>query len=443
MKFNIETRSDNSKTIKIEIPLERVHAEFEKLYTELTRNAVIPGFRKGKIPRSVLKLRMGDDIAQQIGYDLIRESLPEALKSIEDVVIGMPEIAEWKIEEDKPFQFEAAIEILPPVDLKEYKGIEVPKMPLNISEKDIQESLERIREGQATYEVVQDRPVEKNDRIYGRITFMLNDQPVPGWTNRYLDVEVGQNTFFPDSEMEDKLIGARINEDHTFTVEFPEEYTYYRDFAGKSVSVQLKINDIKTKKIPEINDDLARDMGLDNKEELIKTVRDDLENRRNREVDEAFETDLFEKIISHNTIPAPDSLVENEAESFIDTYFHHQESLDEEKKAKLVESMKPLATKRVQKRLILDRIAEIEKIETTDEELENAFKEMAEQQKKDAEAVRREWEDENAVGNLKRELARNKALTWLKQHAVAVEGSETSRADDDQENQTDVPVSKE
>jgi trigger factor len=443
MKFNIETHSENSKIIKIEIPLERVHSEFEKLYSELTRNAVIPGFRKGKIPRSVLKLRMGEDIAQQVGYDLVRESLPEALKSIDDVVIGMPEIAEWTIDEDKPFQFEAEIEILPPVDLKAYKGIEVPRIPLNISDKDIQESLERIREGQATFEVVQDRPVENNDRIYGRITLTQDDKPVPGWTNRHLDVEIGKNTFFPDSDMENRMIGARINEDHTFSVEFPDDYSYYKDFAGKSVSVLLKINDIKTKRIPEINDELARDMGLENREELVKTVRDDLENRRNHEIDEAFETALFEEIISKNTIPAPDSLVENEAESFIENYFHYQKSLDDENKTKLLESIKPLAAKRVQRRLILDRIAEMEKIETTDDELENAFKEIAEQQKKDSETVRREWEEENAVGNLKRELARNKALTWLKQNVVAVDAPEASGAGDDQDNQTDVSVSKE
>ena len=202
MKFNIETVSEKSKLIKVEIPHERVQKEFEKLYSELAQNAVIPGFRKGKIPREMLKLRLGEDIANQIGFDLIRETLPDILKSLEDVIVGMPEVAEWKIDENQAFQFEASVEILPPMDLKEYKGIEVPKKSLEISDDEIQESLERIREGQATYEVVRDRPAELNDRIYGRITLNVDDEPVPGWTNRHLEVNIGENTFFPGSGME-------------------------------------------------------------------------------------------------------------------------------------------------------------------------------------------------------------------------------------------------
>lgn len=436
MKFNIETVSEKSKLIKVEIPHERVQKEFEKLYSELAQNAVIPGFRKGKIPREMLKLRLGEDIANQIGFDLIRETLPDILKSLEDVIVGMPEVAEWKIDENQAFQFEASVEILPPMDLKEYKGIEVPKKSLEISDDEIQESLERIREGQATYEVVRDRPAELNDRIYGRITLKDDDEPVPGWTNRHLEVNIGENTFFPGSGMEEKMIGAEIEKEHTFTMDFAPDYSYYKDLAGKSITATLALTEIKIKTLPDINDDLARDMGLETKDELMEMVRKNIEQERNQRIDHEFESAIIEKIINANSVEVPDALVDQESEIFVDSYFS-QGAMDEKTREMFISQMKPAAKFRVQERLILSRIAELEQIETTEEELENTFKEMAEQQKKTLEAIRSEWEEEKAVDNLKRDLARKKAMDWLKENVTIVDWIEPSETADPQESQSE------
>ncbi len=442
MKFNIETVSEKSKLIKIEIPQERVHAEFEKLYSELARSAVIPGFRKGKIPRNMLKLRLGEDIAKQIGYDLIRETLPEALKSIEELIIGMPEVTDWNIDENEAFHFEASIEILPPLDLKDYKGMEVPKKTLEISDDEIQKSLERIREGQATYEVVHGRPAELDDRIYGRITLKVDDQPVPGWTNRHLEVNIGENTFFPGSGMEEKMIGAEIDKEHIFTVDLAADYSYYKDLAGKSVSASLTLTEIKIKTLPDINDDLARDMGLETKEEMIEMVRKNIEQERRQKIDDEFERAIIDKILDANTVDVPDALIDQEAQMFVDTYFN-QGSMDEKTRELFIDQMKPAAKLRVQERLILNRIAELEHIETTDEELENTLKEIAEQQKKSIEEVRSEWEEEKAIDNLRRDLARKKAMAWLKENVTIVDWIEPSETDDSLENQADESDSKE
>ncbi len=436
MKFNIETVSEKSKLIKVEIPHERVQKEFEKLYSELAQNAVIPGFRKGKIPRGMLKLRLGEDIANQIGFDLIRETLPDILKSIEDVIVGTPEVAEWKIDENQAFQFEVSVEILPPMDLKEYKGIEVPKKSLEISDDEIQESLERIREGQATYEVVRDRPAELNDRIYGRITLKGDDEPVPGWTNRHLEVNIGEDTFFPGSGMEEKMIGAEIEKEHTFTMDFASDYSYYKDLAGKSVTATLALTEIKIKTLPDINDDLARDMGLETKDELMEMVRKNIEQERNQRIDHEFESAIIEKIVKANSVEVPEALVDQESEFFVDSYFS-QGAMDEKTREMFINQMKPAAKLRVQERLILSRIAELEQIETTEEELENTFKEMAEQQKKTLEAIRSEWEEEKAVDNLKRELARKKAMDWLKENVTIGDWIEPSETADPQESQNE------
>jgi trigger factor len=432
MKVDVETLSDSLKQIRVEISQETVQKEFEKVYRDLTQNAVIPGFRKGKIPRSMLKLRMGSDIAMQIGYDLVKETLPDAMKKIQEKVVGMPDIGEWNIQEDKPFVYEAKIEILPPIELKDYKNMEVPKRKLDIPEEDVNAGLERIREGQATFEVVEDRPAQNDDRIIGRISLKVGDESLPGWTNRTLDIDLGQDTFFPGSGMEDKMVGAETGKEHPFAVDIPEDYSWYKDIAGKTVSAVLTLNDIKTKVLPDINDDLAVDMGLETVDDLRKMVRSDLEDKLNQSIEEEFEQAIFNKIYDFNTVPAPEMLVETEAERFVDNYFSQQTSLPEDHKQQLVDSMKPMAEQNVKKRLVLDRIAELEDIQATEDDLNKAFEEMAEQAKKDVETIRVEWEEEDAVGNLKRELARRKAMEWLKENVVIVDlPLEETEPDDD------------
>lgn len=424
MKYNIEKTSENQRLLRVEIPVERITDEFEKMYSDIGQKAMIPGFRKGKIPRSVIRMRMGEDIASQIGIDLIKESLPEAMKAIEEQTISYPEFNEWKVEEGQAFVYEARIEVLPPFELKDYKGINVPKHKLEVSDADMAQGLERIRAGQTTYEVVTGRPVQKDDRIYGRISLTLDGAPMPGWTNRHIEVDIGKNTFFPNSPMEEQMVGAEVEKDHSFTVGFPEDYAYYRDVAGKQIAALLKVNDIKTKKVPEINDELAKDLGLENVEELKNMVRQDFETQRKHEIDEAFDSAMMDLIEKANPIPAPQPMIESEAEFIVDNYFKAQKELTGEYKEKLIESMKPMAEKRVRHRLILQRVAELENIEVTEEDVKKAFDEMAEQEKTDPDKIRSEWEKDDLLDNLKRQLKRSKAMTWLRENAVPVDAPE-------------------
>ncbi len=432
MKVDVETLSENMKKVRVEIPVDRIQQEFEKVYRELAQNAVIPGFRKGKIPRSMLKLRFGGDIEKQIGYELIEETLPDAMKKIEENIIGMPDLSEWSVEENRPFVYEAKFQIMPQLELKEYKNIEVPKQKIDIPEEQVQAGLERIRDNQATFEVVDDRAAENGDRIFGRITLKIDDEPLPGWTNRSLDIDLGKDTFFPGSGMEDQMIGAKTGQEHSFTVDIPEEYEWYKDVAGKTVTAVLKLDDIKTKVIPEINDDLAIDMGLETVDDLKKMVRDELEQKTSESVEQDFEQAMMTKICELNSVTVPDIMVENEAERIVDHYFQHQQSLTDDQKKQFAKSMTPMAEMTVKRRLVLDRIAALENLEVTEEDVNNAFREMAESADKDWEAIRAEWEQEDAVENLKRELARNKALEWLKENVVIIDPPpEKAPADND------------
>ncbi len=421
MKHSVEKISDTKSRIRVEIPVERVTEEFEKIYAEIGQNAVIPGFRKGKIPRSMIKLRMGDDIATQIGVDLIKESLPEVIKSIEEQTLGYPEFNEWKVEEGNPFVYEAVVEILPPIELKEYKGIEVPKQKLEVSDEEITEGLERIRAGQTTYEVVSGRAAQKEDRIYGKISLTLGGEPMPGWTNRHVEIDLGGNTFFPNSKMEESFIGAEVGKEHAFTVDFPEDYAYYKDVAGKSVAAVLRLNDIKTRRIPAIDDDLAKDLGLENVDDLKKMVRQDLEGQQSREIDQAFESAILEKIEAANSIPAPGPMVESEAEFIVDNYFQYKKPVGDDQKKHLMESMKPMAEHRVRHRLILQRVAELENLEVSEADIKKAFEDMASEENSDPEKIRKEWEEGDLMDGLKRQLVRAKALEWLRENVVPVD----------------------
>lgn len=421
MKVNIENVSDTQRKLTIEIDAERINEEFGKLYNELRKKAHIPGFRPGKVPKSVLQMRMGEEIALQIGMDLIEETLPEAAQKIEDETVGQPTLGEWTVEEGKPFVYDATFEILPPIELKEYKGLEVPKQPIEIRDEEIDEGLERIREGQATFEVVKDRAVEKGDRIYGRLTFNVEGTPLPGWKNRHVEIDVGEESFFPGSGIEELLVGAPVEGEHAFTVTFPEDYDYYKDVAGKTIDAVMQINDVKVKSRPEINDDLAKDLGLENMDDLKKMVTEDIRKRREREVDEAFETALFDALEAKNAIPAPAPMVTHEAEFVVENYFSYQGEIPAEQKQKLVESVRPMAEKRVKQRLALKRIAELEKIEVTDDDVNDAIREMAESDGSNPDDVRSKWEEEGLMEGLKKQVLQSKTLKWLKDNVVAVE----------------------
>jgi len=422
MKVNVENVSDSKKMIRVEIPADRVNAEFKKMFAELRKKAQIPGFRPGRVPDSVLRMRMGDDIAMQIGIDLIEETFKDAVKNIEEDTVGDPDFNDWKVEEGKSFSYEITIEILPPFELKNYKGIEVPKAEIEVTEDEIQAGLERVREGQSTFAVVEDRTAEKGDRIYGRLTLNIDDKPVPGWKNRHIEVDIGENKLFPDSEVETKFIGAASGTDHVFDLDFPEDYTYFKDMAGKTVSFSLTVNEIKVKEIPEINDDLAKDAGFETLDELRKMVTDDIVTGKKKEVEELFDNAIFDAIEKVNTIPAPEPMVQKEAEYVVDSYFSYQGKLPEDQKKSLAESMKPMAEKRVKQRLILQRIAELEEIDVTEEDLDKSFEEMAENEEEgNAAEIRIKWEEEELIPGLKKQLARSKAMTWLKENVKAVE----------------------
>jgi len=432
MKVNIEKISETQRKLTVEIDAERINHEYDKLYGDLRKNAHIPGFRPGKVPKSVLQMRLGDEIGMQIGVDLIEETLPEAAGQMDEETVGQPNLGDWKVEEGKPFIYEATFEVLPPIELKEYKDIEVPKPKLEITDDHVKQGIERIREGQATYEVVSDRNVEKGDRIYGRMTFNVDGEPLPGWKNRHVEIDVGNDSFFPGSGIEEQLVGAPVEGEHSFTVTFPEDYDYYKDVAGMTVDAILQVNDVKVKQRPEVDDDLARDLGLENLEELKKMVVQDIRKRREHEIEEEFETALFDVLNEKNEIPAPEPMVRHEAEFIVENYFMYQGQIPEEQKTKLAESMMPMAEKRVKQRLALQRIAELENITVTEEDLDNAIREIAEKEDRDPEEVKKKWEEEELMGGLEKQVRQSKALEWLKENVTAVEVESGKESEDDE-----------
>ncbi|MBN1297830.1 trigger factor [bacterium] len=421
MKINIERISDTHRMLHIEIDAERIDSEFTKFYDDLRLKARIPGFRPGKIPKNILKMRLGDEIAAQIGADLIQECIPEAMMQLEEETIGYPELGQWKVEEGKPLAFTCKVEVLPPLEVTAYKGVEIPRKRIVVDDEEIAAGLDRIRQGQATFEVVDGRGVETGDRVYGRITISVNNTPLAGWKNRLVEINVGSDTFFPGSDMETGLTGAVTGSDYHYSVSFPDDYTYYRDLAGKTAAVSVTVNDIKVKKIPEVNEDLAKDLGLENMAELREMVGSEIRNRKNREIDEAFEMKAIEVLSEMNHVPAPASLVRSEAEFIVESYFRTRSKLSDEETERLIESMAPMAERQVKRRLLLRRIAELEKITVTDEEMNTAFEELAESEGDTIENVKRTCEEKGVSAEIRSRLLQTKAMQWVKEHVVAVE----------------------
>ena len=371
--------SQCKKEIDLEIPASVVKEEFEEALNLFARRAKVHGFRPGKVPVDIVKRKHYQDIKDSLINSLVPKSVNQELESFNLKPVSSPVVTEISFQEDEPLKFTAQFEVWPEFELPEYTGIEVKKKKVAVTAKDIEESVESLRERSLQYIPTEKRGVEDGDYVVTEI------QSRDIHSNKSLPREkVVILAGHPENEkkLNDILLGLKTNETRDFEIQYPKDHKN-KKLAGKDIAYTIQVVSIKEKKLPDIDDDFAKELGEFNslndlKEKIKSELKLSKENAAQRELTE----EILQKIADKVTFGLPESLVEEESIALVRRALssqpqHVQQALTKEAVEKMKDEMKTKADKNLKNHLILTKIAEKEKIEVTEIDITNEMKQIA------------------------------------------------------------------
>jgi trigger factor len=423
MKTSLEDISSIKKKLSVEIEPEDVDQKINEAYRELSKKARIPGFRPGKVPRKILEQRFGDDIADDVTKNIIGDSFPKAVAEVDVVPLGTPLLDKETLKQGQPFRYSASMEIRPKFEVKDYLGLEIEKEGYKITDEDVAARVEQIRQSNGKLQSIdEDRPIKNDDHVVLDYESFEGEAPLDDIKASNFLLKVGSNNFHP--KFEEGLIGLRKQDNAEIKVDFEDSY-YHSKLAGKSVSFKVKIIDIKDMVLPELNDEFAKNLGADfsNMEDLKVKVRESLANQEERRIEKQMKDMLLKKITDSVDFEIPQVLIESELDYTVENYKQNlawsgssleQTGITEEK---LRNDMRPATERRVREMLVLEEIAQQDKITVNDEDLENRFKELAAGMGQSPRIVRQYYEAKDLMDSLRYKLTEEKTLNYLIKNA--------------------------
>ena len=436
MKTSVEKLENNKVKLEIEVDAQQFDEAMQKAYLKNRNHITIPGFRKGKAPRQIIERYYGEGIFYE---DAINEACPkayeEAVRESGIEPVDQPTIDIVQIGGGQNLIFTAEVTVKPEVELGQYKGIEINKVEYNVTDQDIDDQLEMIREQNARWVAVQDRPAKEGDLLTIDYKGFVDGEAFEGGTAEKQTLEIGSQRFIPG--FEEQLVGMNVGDEKEIQVTFPEEY-HAEDLKGKDATFEIKVHEIKEKELPELDDEFVKDISeFDTLEEYKANLRKTMEeNAKQREKIE-MENQLLEKVVENAKVDIPEVMVENEIDAMVrdmdfrmryqgldlQTYLDMINTSTEDFRAQF----KDEAYNRVKLQLTLEQVIKEEKIEVSDEDLEREYAKIAEQYKLDLDRVKKDYQGREE--GLKRSLAVQKAVDFLMENAVIVEKQEEAQED--------------
>lgn len=407
MKVQVEEVTPVKKSLKIEIPQEVVSSEFEIAYSDLKKKAKLPGFRPGKAPLSLLEKKFGPSVEEDIVRKLVPEYYQRAIKEAGISPVEFPSIEKIELKKGAPLLFTATVEIRPAIQLANYSGIPVPRKEIKVTDEEVEQTLKRLQDDQGRLEASpEDRAIESND--YAIIDFegSIDGKPVDQGKAEGYTLQIGSNTF--PSEFESSLLGKKKEDQMEVDVPYPADYPN-KEIAGKSVHFKIHVKEVKNKVLPPLDDELAKDIGLTSLEELKGKIKNTLLEQRTAQQEHDQKNLLMKKLIEMHSFEVPESMVDRELHAMIDRLQERvQQPLDHESLHKEYESS---AKERVKGTFLLNEIADAEKIEVTEQEIDEEINRLAQRAKvSPQEAKRAIHQQQGSLEGLKTRLREEKAL---------------------------------
>ncbi|MCL2293966.1 MAG: trigger factor [Spirochaetes bacterium] len=433
----LKALENSAVELSITIEKESIKKEYDELLGKYAKSAHIKGFRKGKVPTAVLERKFGDSLKLETGYNLVEKGMEEVLKDVEKKPLPhfTPKLQDeenFSVDLEKDLVFTVMYETYPDITLGQYKGIEIEIPEVEITKEDEDRELKRYQEQNAVVTEKKDGTVEKDNVVtinYSEVD--ENEKNIDGTAREGFTFTVG--TGYNYYKIDDDIIGFKLNEEKIIEKKFADDFEY-KELAGKSVKIKLKVTSIKSKQLPKIDDDLAQD--INEKYKTLDDLKKDINERQKGIVEmklkELKRRRVLDKVIAASTLEVPPSMIENEL-SHSWSNFLNQVGSDEQKvlqilaaqnktKESLLEEWKPSAINSVKAQLIMNQITKEEKIEISDEEAADEINKQAAKSGMAEEDFKKYIEENNVTEYIKHSLREQKAYDLLIENGVVKQG---------------------
>ena len=421
MSVQVEKLEKNMAKLTVEVSADELEKAIEKVYQKQKKNISIPGFRKGKVPRTMVEKMYGKEVFyEDAANELIPTAYEKAYDECGENIVSTPKVDVVQIEAGKPFIFTAEVALKPEVTLGAYKGIEVDKVEVTVSDDEVNAEIDRERERNARSISVSDRAVQDKDQTVIDFEGFVDGVAFQGGKGENYPLTIGSGAFIPG--FEEQLIGKNIGEECDVNVTFPEEY-HAEDLAGKAAVFKVTVKEIKEKQLPELDDEFAAEVSeFDTLAEYKEDVKKNLTEKREKDVKNAKEDAVVDAIIANATMDIPEAMIETQQRQMIqefaqniqmqglsiDQYFQFTGLTPEA----MMEQVKPQAEKRIKSRLVLEAVAKAENITVSDEDFDKEVEKMAEMYQMEAGKVK-ESIGEEGKKQMMEDLAVQKAAEFV------------------------------
>jgi len=408
------------RELELEIPAEEVSKKMETVAKEFARLATVPGFRRGKAPVSLIRRKFADDIKGEVLQSLVPERVEKAVAEQKLTPVSQPKVDKLDFNEGQPLRFRAVFEVLPEFELGNYKGLSLEMPEMDLTEEDVTKTLEEMRERAATFAPVEGRTIEDGDFAQVKLLGTPEGGGDPLQADSVLCHIGAEETMEPFTT---NLKGAKAGDHKNFDVEYPADYPDAK-LAGKKYHYAVEVLGIKTKKLPDLNDEFAKDVSESSTlEELKKKVREGLEHQRDHRHKELLHEKLLAEIVKRHDFPVPESLVEHQMDVRLERVVRSLAAQGVDPRAVNVDwvtlrrRQEDRAKDDVKAELIVDRIATAENIDVTDAEVAQELEHMAGHSGESAEAIRARLTKQETLDRMKAKLRSDKTLDWLAERA--------------------------
>ena len=429
MSLQVEKLEKNMAKLTIEVSAEDLDKAMEKAYQKQKSRISLPGFRKGKAPRKMIESMYGKGVFMEDAVNsLVPQEYTKALGECDLEIVSQPEINVTQMEPGKALIFTADVAVKPEVTLGDYKGVEVPKSEIAVTDEEVDAEVKKEQDKNARTVAVEDRAAANGDITTIDFEVFVDGVAFEGGKGTDYALTLGSGTFIPG--FEDQLVGANTGDHVEVKVTFPEEYQA-KELAGKEAVFQCDVKKIETKEVPELDDEFAKDVSeFDTLAEYKEDVKKKLTEKKEKEARTAKENAAVDKAIENAQMDIPELMTKTECRQMMDDFSRRmqQQGLSMEQyfqftgqsMDKMMEDMKPQALKRIQTRLVLEKVAEAENIQPSEEEITEEIQKMADAYKMEADKIR-EAIGESGLEQMKKDMAVQKAVTVIADAAVEVE----------------------
>jgi trigger factor len=426
MKVQVEEISPVKKKLMVEVEAEQIRREWDSVAKNFNKKVKLKGFRTGKIPISVLVKYYGPQIDEEVISHVVNQTYPEALKETGLMPVALPELDYPALDREIPFIYKAVIELKPEIPIFEYKGLEVKKSEIAVTEEEVEKRLSAIQLSHG--ELVsreEERPLRKGDFAVIDYQSFNEGVEIPGGSAKNFDLEVGGGFFNPDFEA--ALIGLSKEEEKEFDIPFSEDYGN-PSLAGKILHYRVKVQEIKERNLPPLDDVFAQSLGKEfaSLEDLREKIREDLEKEETRKADLKMKEEIIDQLLSRAEFEVPEAMINQESQRMLMRIEQDltRQGLDWEKAglepARLMEKFRPAAEKMVRKGLLLEKIAALESLSIPPEEIDQELQKIAERVNQSLTLVKEVYSKNNLLEGLSQQLLEEKTLNFLIDQANSV-----------------------